>query len=303
MHQFQYESHGLSLIFCSGYRKRNAENKKSKENGIKSISMARRCAWASGATLRRFTFASELERLCSVMPARLKSFYIRYHLLKNLHPNADETNLLPFSPLHEKLKLVQNTSSNQTLVDDPSSRKRHLRPFPKRQTAEGMPSALTSPVLDNVPTTLDKSQMDIPATKPATNAAQVSDAPSSKGTEEKSVNQATNEKRPGPALRQRFSVLFTEQRPFLLYAENASISYLMPNALVEHPWDKPYAARHTGKPGFGNLASLAQTAGQSRTARKANGRPQLTISGRVEDRFSSDTFSSLFLKETRKKAR
>ncbi|TLP44874.1 hypothetical protein FDK21_13985 [Cohaesibacter sp. CAU 1516] len=216
--------------------------------------------------------------------------------------------LLPSTPTLKPspAKLVENRTeaapAQQNELSGPDATKR------KSETAsdpavpvESMPRALTSPVLENVPTTLDKSQMqdsvgeapDIPA---ATSQLEPSDATA----EAKDTRQdgAPNIVPQGPRLRQRFSVLFTEQRPFLLYAQDTSISYLMPNALVEHPWISRILR--------GTLENRALSQWQElRAQQKANpgntsgtDRPKRVISGRVEDRFSSSELSSLFLKET-----
>ncbi len=228
------------------------------------------------------------------------------------------SDLLPLSPTPDpaQMKLVQSKDETPpTLQKEPTPRPAAdagadapLVPAAPAKPVESMPRAMTSPVLENVPTTLDKSQMSETMSEPASNSSKASDPapvadPAEQPENPSTVNQTqetgqSDETPEGPRLRKRFSVLFTEQRPFLLYAQDASISYLMPNALVEHPWISRILR--------GNLEDRALSKWQTLRKQLKNGqadangtdRPALVISGRVEDRFSSSELSSLFLKET-----
>nr|WP_321457746.1 hypothetical protein [uncultured Cohaesibacter sp.] len=196
-----------------------------------------------------------------------------------------------------------------------------------------MPPSMTSPLLPNVPSSLNQDKLQIPAQtgKPTVGEAITSTdqstseptdtneqtnpaAQNSSAAKEETAAQATNDletiTQSGPVLRKSFSALFTQQRPFLLYSQDASITYLMPNALVDHPslsrylrgileeraldeWEKQRQAEQA------ILASGGAQTDQATSAEELEKRPSLIISGRVEDRFYSAQFSSLYLDETK----
>ncbi len=224
-------------------------------------------------------------------------------MLQALVPSSD----LPFdfgmtgSSSGQSLQTAQLATNGETAGEDPSSK---ATPETNGTNADGiegssseaMPSSLTNPVLPNVPSTIKQSDIVEP---PVTTEQkeQITTAP----LVEKSTPAVKNTApiRPGPALRKGFSALFTEQRPFLLYSQDASITYLMPNALVDHP--------SLGRYLRGILEERALTRWQEiRTngveieglkSSDSNERPPLVITGRVEDRFYSPAFSSLYLEE------
>nr|WP_321526093.1 hypothetical protein [uncultured Cohaesibacter sp.] len=229
--------------------------------------------------------------------------------------------------------------------------------------ATSMPPSMTSPLLPNVPSSLSEDKVKVPAQTgtptigapvalpaptaipdtpvsvpetPATNPQPA--APKNAALEGKAASDLEESARSGPALRKSFSALFTQQRPFLLYSQDASITYLMPNALVDHPKLSRYlrdiledralqqwqAQRQTPQAAAAATASVptaatpateaaAPSASAPSTEKAAAAsepdrialtdpdlleeRPALVITGRVEDRFYSPTFTSLYLEE------
>ena len=215
--------------------------------------------------------------------------------------------LLPFSAtdIPVEKKLVQNTTEHQKSTVKKNSAS-PAQPETGIAPEETIPNALTSPVLDNVPTALDKRQMSDPTRASSSPLApmpqpsqQLLQVPQTDADPADTLpSEVNSNKRPGPRLKQSFSVLFTEQRPFLLYAQDTSISYLMPNALVEHPWISRTLRNTLELRALGKWQELRKQTSDIQGDTKNTNRPDLVISGRVEDRFSSDSFSSLFLMET-----
>nr|WP_321463300.1 hypothetical protein [uncultured Cohaesibacter sp.] len=196
-----------------------------------------------------------------------------------------------------------------------------------------MPPSMTSPLLPNVPSSLNQDQLTIPAqtgeakigepiievapsdVSPATDK-EATAADMFEGAEANSEALSPEEKtavdieeaaHAGPALRKRFSALFTEQRPFLLYSQDASITYLMPNALVDHPKlsrylrtileERALSQWQTQRQKQLDMAADANASTAPSDEVLAEERPALVITGRVEDRFYSQEFSSLYLEE------
>ncbi|WP_319495768.1 hypothetical protein [uncultured Cohaesibacter sp.] len=227
--------------------------------------------------------------------------------------------------------------------------------------ATSMPPSMTSPLLPNVPSSLSEDKVKVPAqtgtptvgapvalptptvisdtpvTDPVTPVTdQAPAAPKNAALEGKAASDLEESARSGPALRKSFSALFTQQRPFLLYSQDASITYLMPNALVDHPklsrylrdileeralqqWQSQRQAPQPTAPATAQnststttteapLAAAAAPTEPATTEPEPNRiaitdpdlleeRPALVITGRVEDRFYSPTFTSLYLEE------
>ena len=201
--------------------------------------------------------------------------------------------------------------------------------------ATSMPSSMTSPLLPNVPSSLNQDKLKIPAqtgtpivgqpaipggTLPLAQEKQVSgdnvnsqnqnQPPKTLSQEQKAASDLEKAAQAGPALRKSFSALFTQQRPFLLYSQDASITYLMPNALVDHAPLSRYLRNILEQRALtqwqaqrelaSNASMLADApSGQNSGAQEVplEERPSLVITGRVQDRFYSSDFSSLYLEE------
>ena len=160
---------------------------------------------------------------------------------------------------------------------------------------------LTDPVLPNVPSTLGEPNKVAPARiEDRTGSPDLENGAG--GTSSRLAPEEKDQSRTvGPELRNRFSVLFTEQRPFLLYAQDASITYLMPNALIDRPALGRYLRGILEERALSHWQEVRNTVPQDSSSElpKSHERPVVTISGRIEDRFASDAYSSLYLKETR----
>lgn len=101
----------------------------------------------------------------------------------------------------------------------------------------------------------------------------------------------------GPRIRSPLSLLFAEQRPFLLHSQDASITYLMPHAVRGYP-EIGRHLRATLEDRALNHWMLSRDLAQAQPP-DLNRRPILVVNGRVEDRFSSSIFASLLLNEDR----
>ena len=122
--------------------------------------------------------------------------------------------------------------------------------------------------------------------------------PSESSGADATVGQAEETARQGPKLRDSFSSLYTEQRPFLLYAQDASITYLMPRAVISHP-KLGRALRSILEGRALEFWNIARKAGESDTGLSEEARPGHVLNSRIEDKFYSSRLSSLFLKEDR----
>ena len=197
-------------------------------------------------------------------------------------------------------------------------------------TAEAMPSSLSDPVLPNVPSSVQKEEVPTPAgdvtpapigaadpgqsipgsadslagpaALPSADPADPLAAPQTDATSAPQQEEATAvsqppkpQAKPGPRLRESFSVLFTEQRPFLLYSQDVSITYLMPNALVDHPKLGRYLRTILENRAVSRWETVRSNS--ELTSEESGDRPIVTVSGRVEDRFASKDFASMYLNE------
>ncbi|WP_319569045.1 hypothetical protein [Cohaesibacter marisflavi] len=210
------------------------------------------------------------------------------------------------------------------------------KPTPAAPSGQStMPPSMTSPLLPNVPSSLNQDELDIPAqtgepkigapildVTPATGdgmLAETSDARQETENQEaaplsaadKNASDLEEAASAGPALRKSFSALFTQQRPFLLYSQDASITYLMPNALVDHTRLSRYLRNILEERALEQWQTQRQqqsAAGDPAREQEDDSlnskvpleeRPALVITGRVEDRFYSADFSSLYLEEVK----
>ncbi|SNY92743.1 hypothetical protein SAMN04515647_3013 [Cohaesibacter sp. ES.047] len=233
-----------------------------------------------------------------------------------------------FNPVPTMAQTTQSTDTSGQNTEEPVD-----------TLNKSMPSALTTPVLPNVPSSLPEGDGTAPTGETAPAVPPVMDpitapavdqetkpsepaAPSEIGSEAldapdaspSASNQAEDDARPPsshrPVLRQSLSVLYTEQRPFLLYASDASITYLMPNAIVGNPSLSRYLRDILEQRALISWQEMrterAAEATEAQTANAPSGkeieaveRPSLVITGRVEDQFASSNYISLYLEEQR----
>ncbi|WP_316858127.1 hypothetical protein [uncultured Cohaesibacter sp.] len=203
----------------------------------------------------------------------------------NAHLSSAGTQL---APEDDKLPSVAQASDEQPLTTAPSGT---------------MPSSLTSPVLPNVPSSLKQDGLEQPLNPqeqvtPDTVVPESTSAETSASQTQAAKTETASLKK-GPRLRESYSPLFTQQRPFLLFAQDLSITYLMPNALVDHPYLSGYLRSILEERALAQWkTSREELAAKGQEARMAGEeRPPLVINGRVEDRFYSASYSSLYLEE------
>nr|WP_319516452.1 hypothetical protein [uncultured Cohaesibacter sp.] len=234
------------------------------------------------------------------------------------------------------MKAGRPTAPFSLLAAGAASESNKAEPKPAASPSQStMPPSMTSPLLPNVPSSLNQDELDIPAQtgEPKIGAPILEVAPVTEGGMPSEISDATAEAEKqeaaplsaadknasdleeavnaGPALRKSFSALFTQQRPFLLYSQDASITYLMPNALVDHTMLSRYLrnileeraleqwqTQRQKQIAKGDEAS-AQADASQKSKTPLEERPALVVTGRVEDRFYSADFSSLYLEEVK----
>ncbi|WP_319533689.1 hypothetical protein [uncultured Cohaesibacter sp.] len=235
------------------------------------------------------------------------------------HPSIDFTS---------SNSLAQNATTQGEAPQDAAA--------PVNSSDSSMPSAMTTPVLPNVPSSLkegDPSQPDnTPDAQPKPTisqdggkSAQTVGKPD-EGTSPTSSNGASEQSSKGanvsapspqatqpnaateqdlsnhrPVLRRSLSVLYTEQRPFLLYASDASITYLMPNAFNGNPELSHDLRTILEDRALSRWQEIRDSRANSETdaGAETSERPSLVITGRVEDSFFSDDYISLYMEEER----
>ena len=234
------------------------------------------------------------------------------------------------------MKAGQPAAPFSLLAEGASSATGKTKPAPAAPTGQStMPPSMTSPLLPNVPSSLNQDELDIPAQTGEPKIGDpivevqptVGDGMPSENTDAKDQTEGQNAAplspvdknasdleeaaSAGPALRKSFSALFTQQRPFLLYSQDASITYLMPNALVDHTKLSRYLRNILEERALDQWQAQRQKqiAEGGQTNEQANAsqdstvpleeRPALVVTGRVEDRFYSADFSSLYLEEVK----
>ena len=242
-----------------------------------------------------------------------------FDAVSGLHPSVD------IKSLHS---VAQTVSTKGTASQEPTS--------PTNSSDSSMPSAMTTPVLPNVPSSLQEGPSSQPAATPDAQssdtvpleagktdqtAGQPADGTSvqtpsnateqsGKGADGTPQAQQTTQKDTGieqdlsnhrPVLRRSLSVLYTEQRPFLLYANDASITYLMPNAFNGNPELSRDLRAILEDRALSRWQEIRDSRANSEleTGSETSKRPSLVITGRVEDSFFSEDYISLYLEEER----
>ena len=249
-----------------------------------------------------------------------------------LLPEVDQAPTSALDKREQELLTAQSADDkNQDLTAESDGGDKAAGPAPTNPS-EGMPESLTKPVLPNVPSSVDETVVELPKSgkKPANNGqskptpatkqksdsnptkttgkskkpagkTKASQQPNAKKTSSQKAKPETSAKKKqppakqGPALRRSFSVLYAEQRPFLLYSKDASITYLMPNAMVDHPQLSGYLRGILEERALNKWQEARSNPDKKQPA--VGQRPNLVITGRVEDRFYSKAFSSLYLEE------
>ena len=230
----------------------------------------------------------------------------------NADPFAGEAfgGVAPIDPTMAQMTTGDETVTGQSAEDAPVRDGRggvdQVAP-----SSDGMPSVLTNPVLPNVPSSLNEDPIIEPPLSTGTGAETepgVGSGDAAEGTGQTKEGSAQSDPQgssrdgqtPGLVLHRPFSVLFTEQRPFLLYAKDASITYLMPNALIDHPALGLHLRAILEDRALSKWQQIRAEAGTKGPGEAASSkdRPKVVVNGRIEDRFASNRLSSLYMKET-----